>query len=182
MSESVDYNAMTRAELNTLAAEQGVENPESYATKADLIEALASVEEAPATDTESPPADQATEPPPTEAPPGEGLPAEGAPEGSAEAPPEEEAPTEPPAYEPITAEDDEENPVFVKLPKTDEEVAEEGNALAQAKSIQTGGEVTFAEERPVTGKRIWSLDAPHNTNDRQGGHGFHRPDYVEHGS
>ena len=40
MSESVDLNAMTRAELNTFASEHGIADPESYATKADLIAAI----------------------------------------------------------------------------------------------------------------------------------------------
>ena len=58
-------------------------------------------------------------------------------------------------------------------------MAEEGTALAQAESAQTGGVVPFLSSEPAKNKRIWSLDAAHNTNDRQCGRGSEHPDLVE---
>ena len=47
MSEQTDLNAMTRSDLNTYASAHGVTNPESYATKAELITAIEEAETAP---------------------------------------------------------------------------------------------------------------------------------------
>ena len=108
-------------------------------------------------------------------------------ERKGDAPPEDddstkEAPDkapEPAEYAPIEPDDDEKNPVYVEVPKTDEEVAEEGTALAEAGSAQTGGAVPFLSTEPATNTRIWSMDAAHNTNDRGGGRGAEHPDLVE---
>jgi hypothetical protein len=104
-----------------------------------------------------------------------------------EVPPEEQeqAEPEPPEeanYQPIEPKDEDENPVWIKVPKTDEEVAEEGTKLALADAKASGGTVPFLSPEAPKNKRIWSMDAPHNTNDRAGGPGFHRPDYVERAS
>lgn len=167
MAESVDFNAMTRNDLNAYATEHGIEGPETYATKTELI---AAIKEAEAAAGEPPDGD---EPPPEggEPPPEEGTEGEG-----------EEA-AEPLAYAPISPSDDEENAVGVEVPKTDEEVAEEGTALAAAEAKATGGVVPFLSAEKPKNTRIWAMDAAHNTNDREEGRrGFERPDYVEHAS
>ena len=172
MAEPTDLNTLNRADLNAYATEKGVQGPETYATKAELIAAIEAAEAG--TGAEQPPEGEAA--PESEPPPGEEFPPEG------EAPPDgEEAPPVQADYAPIEADDDTENPVFVEVPKTDEEVAEEGNRLAAAESVATGGvvEQAFTSEVKAKNKRKWALDAPHNTNDRLGGHGFEKPDFVE---
>lgn len=109
--------------------------------------------------------------PPQENPPAEGD--ETQPETAKEPKPEQAD------YKPIAPEDDKENPVYVEVPKTDEEVAEEGTKLSQAESSQTGGVVPFLSTEKAENKRIWAMDAAHNTNDRQGGRGAEHPDLVE---
>ena len=52
MSEPVDLNAMTRAELNTFATAHGIADAESYANKADLIAAIEEAQPALAADEE----------------------------------------------------------------------------------------------------------------------------------
>lgn len=168
MSENVDLNSLNRADLNAYATEQGVPEPEQYATKAELITVI----EGSQSGSESPPPDGGEEAPPEEAPPEEAPPEEGG---------EPPAESEPLAYEALATEQDAEQPVAIKLPKTGEETAQEGTKLAEANSPQTGGDVPFTEESVTTGKRIWSLDGAHNVNERQEGvHGFERPDLVEH--
>ena len=94
----------------------------------------------------------------------------------AEAPAEVAAPKAP-TFKPIEPEDAKANPVFIELPKSDAEVAEEGTALADAGSEETGGSVPFLSVKEPTNKRIWSLDADLNTNLR--GIDGNKPDLVE---
>ena len=115
----------------------------------------------------------------TPKPPQENPPPEEGEEGQEGAESTEPEPPKPANYQPIKPEDTEENPVEVEVPKTDEEVAEEGTALAKAESAQTGGVVPFLSSEPAKNKRIWAMDAAHNTNDRAGGRGAEHPDLVE---
>ena len=86
-----------------------------------------------------------------------------------------------PTYKPIEPKDEDANPVLVAVPKNDEEVAKEGNALAEAESVVSGGVAPpFGEPNTTEKVRVWSLDADHNTNARQGRHAWDtRPDLVE---
>jgi len=84
-------------------------------------------------------------------------------------------------FEPIEPDDDDANPVLVRVPKNDEEITAEGNALAAAGSEVAGGNLPNAFE-PVqfVNERVWAMDADHNTNARQGRHAWDtKPDYVE---
>ena len=84
-------------------------------------------------------------------------------------------------YTPIEPDDDDANPVLVRVPKNDEEITAEGNALAAAGSEVAGGNLPNAFE-PVqfVNERVWAMDADHNTNARQGRHAWDtKPDYVE---
>lgn len=168
MSESVDLNNFNRADLNAYATEHGVDHPETYATKSELITAIEEAEQ----NENPPPAEGEEESAESDAPPAAGEPAQ-----ESEAPQE----SEPLSYEALATEEKAEQPVAIKLPKTGEETAQEGTKLAEAGSEQTGGDVPFTAETVTTGKRIWSLDGAHNVNERQEGvHGFERPDLVEH--
>lgn len=86
------------------------------------------------------------------------------------------------AFKPITPDDDDKNPVKVKVPKDADEIAKEGTALGAAGADATGGNIppVISSDQPIPGKRIWSLDADHNVNLRNGGPGSNtNPDLVE---
>lgn len=83
-------------------------------------------------------------------------------------------------FAPITASDDEKNPVKVAVPKTAQEIATEGTALGEANADATGGDAPVLSSETPEATRIWSLDADHNVNLRNGGAGSHTsPDLVE---
>lgn len=77
-------------------------------------------------------------------------------DGSARAP-------RPPEFEEIKPDPEEENPVFVTMPKTAQETAEEGTALAMAGAKETGGSVEAFGQNPEN-EYLFAGDADFNVN------------------